>query len=96
MHPTHEHGLSLHIGTIVIVYRTALTLRHPHRPALQVEDIFRAGSDTVIPAAQWPTAKDDLEMDLVQMLKDKASNVRIPRKLQRWHRRTEDVVVDSI
>lgn len=42
----------------------------------QVEDMFRAGSDAVIPAAQWPTAKDDLEMDLVQMLKDKASNVR--------------------
>lgn len=42
----------------------------------QVEDMFRAGSDVVIPAAQWPTAKDDLEMDLVQMLKDKAANVR--------------------
>ncbi|CAN0436142.1 unnamed protein product, partial [Hapterophycus canaliculatus] len=36
----------------------------------QVEDVFRAGSGMVIPAEQWPTAKDDLEMDLVQMLKD--------------------------
>lgn len=41
-----------------------------------MEDVFRAGSDVVIPAAQWPTAKDDLEMDLVQMLKDQAANVR--------------------
>jgi len=42
----------------------------------QAEDLFNAASDTVIPAAQWPTAKDDLEIDLVQMLKDKAANVR--------------------
>lgn len=38
--------------------------------------MFRAGGDAVIPAAQWPTAKDGLETDLVQMLKDQASNVR--------------------
>lgn len=48
------------------------------RPYLfyKVEDVFRAGSEVVIPASEWPTAKDDLEMDLVQMLKDQASNVR--------------------
>ena len=42
---------------------------------LQVENVFRAGSDTVIPASRWPTAKDDLEIDLVQMLKDQVANV---------------------
>lgn len=41
----------------------------------QVEEVFRANKDVVIPASRWPTAKDDLEMDLVQMLKDQASNV---------------------
>lgn len=41
----------------------------------QVEDIFRANSNVVIPAGTWPTAKDDLEMDLIQMMKDQSANV---------------------
>lgn len=40
-----------------------------------MEDVFKAGRDVVIPASHWPTAKDDLELDLVQMLKDQTSNV---------------------
>lgn len=43
---------------------------------LQVEDIFKAGRGVVIPASKWPTAKDDLEMDLIQMIKDQVANVR--------------------
>lgn len=40
-----------------------------------MEDIFRANVDMVVPASQYPTAKDDLDMDLIQMIKNGAVNV---------------------
>lgn len=47
----------------------------PFLCANQVEDIFRANAGLVIPASTWPTVKDDLEMDLIQMMKDQSANV---------------------
>ena len=45
--------------------------------ALQVEGIFLAGRDSHVPANTYPTAKAELEMDLIAMVKAGAAGGKI-------------------
>lgn len=45
--------------------------------ALKVEEVFKRNRGKVVPATEYPTAKDDLDLDLVALIKEKhASQAR--------------------
>ena len=63
--------------------------------ALQVEQIFKANRENVVPSVEYPTAKEDLELDLIALVKDQAQNAPQVAEQDDAHDDADDLLKDD-